>query len=300
VELNAGVVNYEGRPADFIYVRDITERKRIADEKRRQEEQLIQADKLVALGTLVSGVAHEINNPNNSIMLNTPILRDAWQGVQPILDEYLNTCGDFRIAGMPYTLFKGYLADIIQDVRKSSNRIKVIVDDLKNFARHSHSELTEQVDFNEVVRASLNLVSNTIMQSTRQLHVEYDEGLPLITGSFQRLEQVIVNLIQNSCHALEDPERALRISTKYLSDEQQVQIQVRDEGHGIKPEHMSKIMDPFFTTKRSSGGTGLGLSVSLRLIQEHHGKISFESEVGRGTTATILLPATPGIMEAGA
>ncbi|MGO9312719.1 MAG: PAS domain S-box protein [Syntrophobacteraceae bacterium] len=300
VELNAGVINYEGRPADFIYVRDITERKRIADEKRRQEEQLIEADKLVALGTLVSGVAHEINNPNNSIMLNTPILRDAWQGVQPILDEYLDTCGDFRIAGMPYTLFKGYLADIIQDVRKSSNRIKVIVDDLKNFARHNPSELTEQVDVKEVGRASLNLVSNNITHSTRQLQVEYGEGLPWITGSFQRLEQVMVNLIQNSCHALEDQDRAIRISTKYLSDEGQVQIQVCDEGHGIKPEHMSKIMDPFFTTKRGSGGTGLGLSVSLRLIQEHRGKIGFESEVGRGTTATILLPATPGTVEADA
>ncbi len=99
---------------------------------------------------------------------------------------------------------------------------------------------------------------------------------------------------------LEDPERALRISTKYLSGEEQVQIRVYDEGHGIKAEHMSKIMDPFFTTKRSSGGTGLGLSVSLRLIQEHRGKISFESEVGRGTTATILLPATPGPVEADA
>jgi len=108
----------------------------------------------------------------------------------------------------------------------------------------------------------------------------------------------MVNLIQNSCHALEDQDRAIRISTKYLSDEGQVQIQVCDEGHGIKPEHMSKIMDPFFTTKRGSGGTGLGLSVSLRLIQEHHGKIGFESEVGRGTTATILLPATPGTVEA--
>jgi PAS domain S-box-containing protein len=292
VELNGGVISYEGRWADFVYVRDITERKRIAEEKRKQVEQLIQADKLVALGTLVSGVAHEINNPNNSIMLNTPVLREAWQGVQPILDEYLHTCGDFRIAGMPYTIFRYYLLDILEDVQQSSSRIKIIVDDLKNFARENQSDLTEQVDVNEMLRASINLVSNLIMNSTRQFHVEYGSKIPLITGSFQRLEQVTVNLIQNSCHALESPDRGIRICTRFLNGEGQVQIQVQDEGHGIKPEHMSKIMDPFFTTKRSSGGTGLGLSVSLRLIQEHRGKITFESEPGIGTIATVLLPVS--------
>ncbi len=290
VEINGGVITYDGRRADFIYARDITDKNRIAEEKRRQEEQLIEADKLVALGTLVSGVAHEINNPNNSIMLNTPVLREAWQGVQPILDEYLDACGDFRVAGMPYTIFKRYLVDILNDVQQSSSRIKVIVDDLKNFVRDSHSDLTEQVDVNEMVRASINLVSNLLMKSTRQLYVEYGSKIPRVTGSFQRLEQVMVNLIQNSCHALEDSSRAIRICTRFLGAEKQVQIQVHDEGLGIKPEHMGKIMDPFFTTKRSSGGTGLGLSVSLRLIQEHGGKIAFESEPGIGTTATILLP----------
>lgn len=297
VELNAGVINYGGRPADFIYVRDITERKRIAEEKRRQEEQLVEADKLVALGTLVSGVAHEINNPNNAIMLNTPVLQDAWKTMQPILDEYLSACGDFLIAGMPYTLFKGYAGDILDDIRKSSNRIKVIVDDLKNFVRPSHSELTQQVDVNEMVRASVNLVSNLIMKSTRRFRVEYGEGIPTITGSFQRLEQVMVNLIQNSCHALEDADRGIRISTRFLSDEGRVQIKVCDEGCGIEPEHMGKIMDPFFTTKRSSGGIGLGLSVSRGLVRDHQGTIAFESESGRGTTATILLPVARNVVE---
>lgn len=300
VELNAGLIHYEGRTADFIYVRDITERKRIAEEKRRHEERLIEADKLVALGTLVSGVAHEINNPNNSIMLNTPVLREAWGGVQPIVDEYVNVCGDFRIAGMPYSMFKGYVADILEHVQKSSSRIKVIVDDLKDFVRPNHSELAEKVDINEMVRASVNLISNLIMKSTKEFYVEYGENIPAITGSYQRLEQVVVNLIQNSCNALDRSDRAIRVCTKYLTEEKQIQIQVYDEGHGIDPDHMSKITDPFFTTKRGSGGTGLGLSVSLKLIQDHRGTITFESEVGQGTTATILLPATQPTVEANA
>lgn len=297
VELNAGIIQYEGRPADFIFVRDITERKRMAEEKQRHQEDLIQTDKLVALGTLVSGVAHEINNPNNAIMLNAPILEDAWKNVLPILEEYRRNYGDFMIAGIPYSIFRDYLVDIIGDIEKCSGRIKTIVEDLKSFVRPSHAELSDEVDVNEMVRSSINLTSNLIMKSTRHFHVEYDREIPPIRGSFQRLEQVMVNLIQNACQALPDPTRGLTIITRLVRERDQVEIVVADEGQGIPPENLSKIMDPFFTTKRTRGGTGLGLSVSNSLIKKHGGSLTFESEVGRGTRALVNLPVKNTVRE---
>jgi PAS domain S-box-containing protein len=297
VEINAGIINFEGRPADFIFVRDITERKKMEEEKQRHQEELIQTDKLVALGTLVSGVAHEINNPNNAIMLNAPILEDAWKNVLPILEEYRRNYGDFMIAGMPYSIFRDYLVDIIGDIEKCSGRIKTIVEDLKSFVRPSHAELSDEVDINQMVRSSINLTSNLIMKSTRNFHVDYGRDIPPVRGSIQRLEQVMVNLIQNACQALPDSSRGLTITTAYAREREQVEIVVADEGQGIPPENLSKIMDPFFTTKRSKGGTGLGLSVSSSLIKKHGGSLTFESEVDRGTRAMVHLPVKTAVRE---
>lgn len=289
-ELSAGPITYEGNPADFLFVRDVTEKKRAEEEKKRQREQLVQADKMVALGTLVSGVAHEINNPNNSIMLNAPILAEMWKDVLPILEEYCEENGEFMMAGIPYREAKGYIEDLMLGLRDSSRRIKSIVEDLKNFARPSRVELTQDVDINEMIASSINLVSNLVKKSTEKFMVEFGYNLPPVRGNFQRLEQVMVNLIQNSCEALEDRKKGVRIATGFSKKENAVEIRVSDDGMGISPDHITQIMDPFFTTKRERGGTGLGLSVSSSIIKEHKGTMVFESQPGIGTTVTIRIP----------
>ena len=106
----------------------------------------------------------------------------------------------------------------------------------------------------------------------------------------QQLEQVLINLITNSCQALENKEKHIIVSTSYDKDSNRVIISVRDEGEGISPENLDHIMEPFFSTKRESGGTGLGLSVSYSLIKNHGGKLDFISVHGKGTTAIIALP----------
>ena len=290
VELNAGVLNFNGKPADFIFVRDITEKKKIEDERQKHREQLIQTDKLVALGTLVSGVAHEINNPNNSIMLNSPILHDVWKDALPILEEYHKVSPNFLLAGIPFPQVRDYIFDLIADIGNCSNKIKDIVEDLRNFARPGKFELTEGIDINKVVNSSVNLLANLIKKSTGHFRVDCDADLPLIKGNFQRLEQVVVNLIQNSCQALTNKKEGIYISTGYVEKENAVEIKVIDEGAGIKPGHLKQIMDPFFTTKRDIGGTGLGLSVSLSLIKKHSGSISVESKEGKGTAVVVRLP----------
>jgi len=235
-------------------------------------------------------VAHEINNPNNFIMLNTPILLEAWENARPILEEYYEKNGDFLLGGMTYSQMRENIPILLSGVLDGSTRIKQIVDDLKHFVRQDSPDLTQSVDLNAVLKSALSLVSNLITKSTNHFSIDYGENIPSITGNFQRLEQVVINLIQNACQALPDPHRGISVSTSYRPETGTILITIRDEGIGIPPESLPHVTDPFFTTKQGFGGIGLGLSISSRIVEEHGGKMTFTSEPGKGTTVEVLLP----------
>jgi polar amino acid transport system substrate-binding protein len=173
---------------------------------------------------------------------------------------------------------------------EGTKRIKSIVEQLKNFSRVETFDSNQPVNINQVIKTAVNLISNLIKQSTRCFSVDYGEDLPTLKGNFQRLEQVIINLIENSCQALPDENKAISVSTRYDKEANIILVKVKDEGIGMDSETLSKILDPFFTTKRHSKGTGLGLSVSSNIIKHHDGFLNFESTPGQGTTATIILP----------
>ncbi len=270
--------------------RDVTDRKRIEEQAKIHQQQLMQAGKMVALGTLVSSVAHEINNPNNFIMLNTPLLSEAWEGALPILDEYCEKNGNFAIGGMKYTEMRDGIGVLFSGIRDGSKRIKQIVEDLKDFVRRDTSDMTQSVDMNAVLKSAISLLSNTIMKSTNHFSVAYGKDLPLLKGNFQRFEQVMINLIQNACQALPDNRKSIRVSTSYEEKKPSMVVEVEDEGTGIPSEMLSHITDPFFTTKSDSGGLGLGLSISSRIVKESGGTLTFTSEPGKGTRAKIVLP----------
>jgi PAS domain S-box-containing protein len=281
----------EGQPIGFQGVaRDITERKKVEEQARLHQQQLMQASKMVALGTLVSGVAHEINNPNNFVMLNSPILKEAWENAMPILEKYYEENGDFILGGMQYTEMRENIPTLFSGISDGAKRIKQIVDDLKNYVRDDTADLTQSVDLNEVLTSAISLVSNMIKKSTNHFDVEYGKNLPLLKGNFQRLEQVAINLIQNACQALTSNNKGIFISTSYDNEKSNVVFRVKDEGTGIPSETLSQITDPFFTTKHDSGGVGLGLSISARIVEEHAGTMHFTSEPGLGTTVEIILP----------
>ncbi len=179
---------------------------------------------------------------------------------------------------------------------EGAKRIRNIVDDLKGFARADDSTLSYGVDINEVVGSALGLIGNQIKQATQRFSVTCGAELPLILGNFQRLEQVLVNLLQNACEALSDRQQGITLTTSYQAKQRNIVITLSDEGVGIPLKIMNNIMDPFFTTKRDVGGTGLGLSVSASIIDTHHGTLHFASaprgtrEPGQGTTVTLTLP----------
>ena len=270
---------------------DITERRKVETEAELRRRQLIQADKMASLGVLVSGVAHEINNPNNFIMMNTPILREAWSDILPILEQYAAEKGDFTLAGIPYSEMMGHVPTLFDGIQEGSERIKQIVMSLKDYSREDASSIAQKIDINKAVAAALRLLANQIRQSTDSISVTYSETLPHVKGSLQRLEQVIINLVQNACQALPSRDRGIDIRTFYDRKKGEVVVRVKDEGIGIALAYMGKIFDPFFTTKRDTGGTGLGLSVCAGIVKKHNGRLDFSSKPGEGTTVCLMLPA---------
>jgi len=277
------------RTADL--TREIAERKHAEEELHLNQQQLVQADKLAALGVLVSGVAHEINNPTGLILLDVPILKRAHADTARILHEHYTAEGDFTIGGLPYSEMREEIPRILDEMQEGAQRIKRIVNDLKDFARRDDLADKVLLDLNTVVRTALRLVDPTIRKATNHLRVDYAEKLPLVRGNSQRIEQVVVNLILNACQALPDAERGISITTRYNHSTSSVLLIVRDEGVGIAAENLSRLTDPFFTTKRESGGTGLGLSVSDGIVKDHGGHLNFDSSPGAGTAVTLALPA---------
>jgi PAS domain S-box-containing protein len=291
VELSLSSTTIKGQWQAIWIVRDISERKRSEEEARQQQQHLIHADKMISLGLLVSGVAHEINNPNSIALLNTPILLRSWESAKPILDEYFEEHGDFSIGGIEYSEMRNNFARIFLELEESAIRIRDIVADLKDYARQETSGQLSPVDITEVVQSGVRLTSNSIHKSTNKFVTNYSSDKLMVLGNRQRLTQVVINLVQNSCEALDKTDSSLTVSTRYNKEIDGVEVSIRDEGTGIAPEDLKQVTDPFFTTKRSIGGTGLGLSVSAGIVKEHNGVMNFHSEVGKGTEVVIVIPA---------
>jgi polar amino acid transport system substrate-binding protein len=213
----------------------------------------------------------------------------------PILDEYYEKNGDFVISGMKYKELCDNIPILFSGISDGAKRIKQIVEDLKDFIRRDASDIKQFVDMNAVIKSALSLLSNTIMKSTSYFSVAYGKNLPVLKGNFQRFEQVIINLVQNACQALPDNRKGIFVSTSYDEKRRSILVSVEDEGTGIPSGRLAHITDPFYTTKSDSGGLGLGLSISSRIVKEHGGTLTFTSEPGKGTKAEIVLPIFQGI-----
>ncbi|MGL1888907.1 MAG: PAS domain S-box protein [Reichenbachiella sp.] len=272
-----------------IITQDITRYKKFAEKERIQQEQLRQADKMTSLGVLVAGIAHEINNPNNLIMLNSAFLKKVWWDIIPVLEKEAACNPDFKLNNLSFEIVKDKFYQLMNGISMGSDRIKNIVHGLKDFVRIDTGRLDNIVSINNVVKDAVTIVENAIIKVTGSFTVEYGENIPMIKGNTQQLEQVIVNLLTNSCQALALTEKAIMITTSYIDGE--VMVIVYDEGVGMSEEVMKQMRDPFFTTKRDQGGTGLGLSVSHSIMESHGGRLEYKSVIGIGTEAHIILPA---------
>jgi two-component system NtrC family sensor kinase len=267
------------------------------EERKRAESQLVQAEKLSALGKMVAGVAHEINNPLAFVLNNIAVLRRDLGLIQELLTGYQEVESaepDRREAilerlrlradeiDLPYTLES--LALLIGRSEEGLRRIQQIVRNLRDFARLDEGDLKE-VDLNDGIVSTLNILGSRARE--RQVAVETDLGhLPAVVCYPAKINQVVLNLVANAIDACEP---GGRVTVQTRRDGPGVAIRVEDTGCGIDPSIRDKIFDPFFTTKSQGQGTGLGLSISYGIVQAHGGRIDLESP-DRGTRFVVRLP----------
>jgi two-component system NtrC family sensor kinase len=230
-----------------------------------RQDLLMRTHKLKAIGTLTAGVAHELNNPINNIILTASVLQEDFKGLSE--EECLH---------------------LVNDLVGESERAQKIVRNLLDFARESEVEL-ESHRVQDIVEETLRLASNQIKLAKVKVEGEIEEHVAAVYGDRQQLEQVFLNLVLNALDAMPGG-GILRIKLSNTEDREFVAVKFEDTGVGIPKQHLRDIFDPFFTSKKAAKGTGLGLSVSLGIVQKHGGDIRVESEVGKGTVFTVLLP----------
>ena len=271
--------------------RDITEENKLRRESEYRLQQVIQADKLASLGEMVAGVAHEINNPNSFITYNVPLLEETWQMFEPLISEYASAHPKRRISGFRIEELCKDMLELIQDIKIGSDRISKIVSNLKDFARLDESTQIQPVQVNEMIEKTMAIVGAQVRKSIGNVKMDLEPDLPKIQGHFQKLEQVMANLVTNAVHAIPDKDKGrLSVATRHIGRLGSVLVEVEDNGIGMERGMIERIFEPFFTTRRDAGGTGLGLSVSYGLIQEHSGVIGVLSRPGLGTRFTLYLP----------
>jgi len=271
-------------------VMDITGRKRAEEQQEKLEAQLRQAQKMETLGVLVAGIAHEINNPVNSLTLGTPLLRNIWLDLMPVLEEYARRNPTKRYGGLTHDFLREKLGALISGIDGSAQRIGRIVQSLRNFAKQSEIGDKEPFSMNDAIRSAVSLSNTTVKQGGILLRLYLEESLPLIEGDRQSIEQVMINLILNAVQAIEHEEGRITIASKFLKKRQRIEVEIRDNGKGIDNSFSDRIFDPFFTTRQAEGGSGLGLAVTYSLVKAHGGDITFESEKGNGTRFIVSLP----------
>lgn len=255
------------------------------------ERQLQQSQKMEALGTLVAGVAHEINNPLNLMLYNLPLLQKTWADLLPVLTAHRQHAPEKKFGGFTYDFLQEHLPQLIADMEMAAQRMAKIVSDLKNFSRQSNASDQGPLDVNTAVRNALRLSQSTLRKAGVSLQVALAEGLPEIKGNLHNIEQVVVNLLINAAQAIDHGHGEISIRTGVAFKDGRVWIRIADNGRGVSPVIAERIFLPFVSDKQAQGGTGLGLSVTYSLVKAHGGDIAFENRPGGGTTFSVYLPS---------
>ncbi|MCS7008578.1 MAG: response regulator, partial [Chthoniobacterales bacterium] len=275
----------------LMIITDITIQKKAEEEKRAEVEAVLRGEKIAALGTLMAGMCHEINNPNNVIMMNVPLLERIWEEICPIVDKEIKSIGISKICNMRAEEVLDQFPKLLGGMRRAAMKIRDVVKLVRDFTQ-SGVERSEMrlVDLNEAIQMSLELVNNRLPGFGGKVVLELEEDLPNVVGDFRRIEQVLVNLLVNAGESLVEEGKKIYVRTRRGDEDGQVELLIEDEGCGIPAEILSKIGTPFVTTKGRRGGMGLGISICQRILQDHQAKMKIESEVGKGTKVRIVFP----------
>lgn len=296
--------------ADEAAITQFLDRVRVRAGVRREGEQrtqdFVQAEKLTALGTLVAGVAHEVNNPLSTITLGFDVLRAGsladlqviWGLRQRFVDKGSLEVGDAERVLMGLRANAIDAGGLIDDIGSATQSVTALVQDLRIFSRSDNTDRATAFHPRAVIEQALRLVKREFGSKT-VIEQDYDEDLPQLCLPRNRLTQVITNLLVNAAHATQAIERPLhRVRVSARLDDQHLALSIADSGPGIPGDVLERIFDPFFTTKREGQGTGLGLSISRSIVQHMGGDLVASSVDGEGATFVCFLPLpTEDILE---
>ena len=235
-------------------------------------------------------MAHEVNNPNQVISINARFLSEGLPTLFTVAESDEELDDSFKIAGLGYAEFRQAAESAVLEISSSAARIDHIVGELKSFVRGGVKNEKELIDVNQVVRTVVDLSRHFIRQATEHFVLKLGEMIPKVGADRIRLEQVVLNLVQNACQSLTDKSKGVTVTTNYDETARKVCIEVADQGRGIPAQDLARVTDPFFTTRREAGGTGLGLSISNRIVRNLGGTLTFRSQAAKGTTVLVHLP----------
>jgi len=290
IEYSGCLVSIFGENHYLIAISDINDRKHDQLALSQLNQQLLHAEKMASIGQLAAGIAHEINNPIGYIQSNIEILTEYY--------EVIMAFKKLVIENKPFTEIETYYQEqdldyifndieaVIKSCQDGTGRVSQIIKDLGNYA-HQDNEKMEPVNIDELINKSLVLVANELKYKVEL--ITHLEASSVIFGYPQKLQQVFINLLVNASHAIQSSGKVW-ITSKLVDSE--VNISIKDNGHGISSENMKKLFDPFFTTKPVGKGTGLGLHIVSSILEEHNGHITVSSTLGKGTEFTLHLPLT--------
>ena len=270
--ISARLVEYQGQEVVVSSIYDLTERRKLEEEMARQREALHQSEKLSALGELLAGVSHELNNPLSVVVGQAMLLRETAR--EPAILERARKIGD------------------------AADRCARIVKTFLAMARQQPSEM-RPVRLNDVVESALEMTGYMLRTQDVDVSLELNPTVPAIMADGDQINQVLTNLIVNALHAMENqpvPHR-LRLVTLYDRNRRQAVLKVCDNGRGVPEEAASRIFEPFFTTKDHGEGTGIGLTIVHRIVDAHGGSICLDSEPGKGATFVVRFPVTGAVGE---
>jgi signal transduction histidine kinase len=257
-------IEFQGRVAVLLSLRDVTNDKQMEEEKRRLEEQIQLAGRLAAVGELAAGVAHELNNPIAAIQGFAQLLKGRKN-----LDATINRD--------------------LETIYKESQRASKITQNLLAFAR-KHEPEKSFISLNEALEKTLELRAHQMEVNNIELVVELAPDLPKTMGDFHQMQQVFMNIINNAEQAMVEAHGKGQLVVQTRRVGRMIQMTFTDNGPGISEENLEKVFDPFFTTKEVGKGTGLGLSICYGLVQAHGGRIYAKSKLGEGTTFVVEIP----------
>ena len=279
-----------------IVFNDITNERELKKNQQDYELQLIQKNKMASIGTMLSGVTHEINNPNHIIKQNTIVLKETLDAIKPALEIYAAKHSDTNFNNLTVSELMKIIPELIDDIQHGSDQITNIVNDLKSFVRQDNNQDITLCSLNELIKEVKHTLRTQI--NTRCTHFELDlQASPSDIWCYKRrISQVFTNLIINALEAINNPSEKISIHTS-SNKEGFITVRIRDHGTGISTEDQHRIFDAFYSTKLDTGGTGLGLAISQSIAAQHHTEIKINHEFDKGTEFTIEFPTDLKPME---